>query len=47
MNIPTFVWINSIIILYLHFFRKCYESIMEFKEDEPEPIPESVRHMYS
>ena len=25
MNIPTFVWVNLIIILYLHFFRKCYK----------------------
>ena len=53
MKVPEYVWKYGLILLFISEIRKCADLYLEYlinrndKEDDDEPLPESVKHIYS
>ena len=45
--IPTFVYVWGLMLLTIRGLRKWVELVMSASAAEEEPIPESVKHMFS
>ena len=47
MNVPGYFWKCLIIMMFVHEARMIYETYMDYRDDDKEEMPESVRHLYS
>ena len=47
MNVPGYFWKCLIIMMFVHEARMIYETYMDFRDNDEEEMPESVKHLYS
>ena len=47
MIVPNYFWKCLIIMMFVHEARMIYETYIDYRNDDEEEIPESIRHLYS
>lgn len=47
MIVPNYFWKCLIIMMFVHEARMIYETYMDYRVDDEEEMPESVKHLYS